>query len=158
MLKIVTGASEPILRKVIQPVTVFDGKLKNIAEEMIETMSAPDPNSDVVGIGLAANQVGLDMRLMIVTLNIETKKKQRIVVMVNPEIIEMSEKTVFMEEGCLSLPGESGKVMRPSKLKLRWQNLDGNWAERKFEGWDARVIQHEVDHLNGILFTDYLKK
>ena len=156
MLKIVTGAETSILRKTVDPVTVFDEKLKETAEQMIDVMLAPAIDTDVVGIGIAANQVGLDMRIMIVTLNIETKKKQKVVVMVNPEIIEESKQECVMEEGCLSLPGESGKVRRPSKLKLKWQNLEGNWAERKFDGWDARVIQHEIDHLNGILFTDIL--
>ena len=156
MLKIVTGDDKPILRKTIQAVTVFDEDLARTADEMIETMLAPMEDSDVVGIGLAANQVGIDKRMAIVTLNIDTKKKHKIVTMVNPEIIESTKQEVSMEEGCLSLPGESGKVSRPSKIKLKWQNINGNWSEKKFDGWDARVIQHEIDHLNGVLFTDYL--
>ena len=156
MYDLVTGADKPILRKVLEPVTDFDTGLGTIIDTMEETMLHPDPKTGVSGVGLAANQVGLDMRLMLVMMNVGTKKDQRVVAMVNPEITDYSNHEVVMEEGCLSLPGEYGKVARPSKVQVKWQNEQGHWCEKKFDGWDARIIQHEYDHLNGKLFTDYL--
>lgn len=155
MLKIVTGADTPILRTVCKPVTEFDEKLFDILTEM-ENCMLGDQEGGVTGIGLAANQVGLDMRAMLVTFNVENHKNQKIVAMINPEIIEESEHQVVMEEGCLSLPETFGKVKRPSKIKARWQNEKGNWCEKKLTGWDARIFLHELDHLNGKMFIDYL--
>ena len=136
--------------------TVFDEKLKKTVDAMIATMLSPD-QGDVTGIGLAANQVGLLDRIMIVTLNVNTKKDHKVVAMINPEIVWESEDKVVMEEGCLSLPKTFGKVIRPAKIKVKWQNVDGNVCEKKLASWDARIFQHEYDHLEGVLFIDYLK-
>ncbi|PID70435.1 peptide deformylase [bacterium DOLZORAL124_38_8] len=157
MMEIITGADTKILRTVCQKVTSFDDELKNTAKEMVETMLG-DQEGNVTGIGLAANQVGINKRIIIVTFNLESRKNQKIVTMVNPEIIETSQQTVSMEEGCLSLPETFGNVTRPKKVKAKWQNLEGNWCEKKLDGWDARVFLHELDHLNGKLFIDYLEK
>lgn len=157
-LPIVTGDEQPILRKVITPVTEFDEKLLQRVQDMAETMTTPEPGSSVRGVGLAANQVGIDQRIILITLNIDTRKEQRILAMINPEILELSGHEVWMEEGCLSLPGQYAKVKRPSKVCVRWQNEKGEWCERKFDGWDARIFLHEYDHLEGKLFTDYLTK
>lgn len=156
-MKIVTGETTPILRTVCKPVEVFDDALKNLARETEETMLAEDPETEVKGVGLAAPQVGIDARMMLVTLNVGTQKKHKVIAMVNPEIVELSDKTVEMEEGCLSLPGVFEKIRRSSKVRARWQNLDGNWCEKKFSAWDARIFLHEYDHLEGVLLTDYLK-
>jgi peptide deformylase len=155
-LTLVTGADKPILRTICKHVEIFDEALYDTVEDMVETMMG-DQAGGVRGIGLAANQVGIDARIMIVTFNLDKKEKNhRPVAMINPEILETSESTCVMEEGCLSLPEKFGKVRRPAKLKIRWQNVDGNWAEKKISGWDARVFLHELDHLDGKLFIDYL--
>lgn len=155
MLKIVTGADTPILRTVCKPVEKFDEDLTKILLEMEDTMLG-DQEGGATGIGLAANQVGLDIRAMLVTFNVGKKKNQKVVAMINPEIIQSSDQKVSMEEGCLSLPNTFGNVTRPAKIKARWQNVSGNWCEKKLEGWDARIFLHELDHLDGKLFTDYL--
>ena len=155
MFDIVTGEDQKILHTVCAPVTVFDERLESLVQEMIDTMTAPDPDTEVVGIGLAANQVNVNARVMLITLNVGTKKEHKVLPMINPEIIEMSPKKVWMEEGCLSLPGMFGRVERPSKVKVCWQNVEGNMCEKKFEAWDARIFLHEYDHLEGKLFIEY---
>ncbi len=154
MLKIITGADKPILRQVLTPVKVFDEELAQTVDEMVDTMLGPQ-TGEVVGVGLAANQVGIDARIMIVTFNVSTRKERKVVAMINPEIVSQSKNTCWMDEGCLSLPGVFGQVERPSKLKVKWQNVAGNWCEKKIDKWDARIFLHELDHLDGKLFTDY---
>ncbi len=158
MLKIQTGENNAILRTKCNLVKKFDESLLKTIKDMEETMLAPDENNKVRGVGLAANQVGINQQIILITLNINTRKDHKILCLINPEIVETSSQTITMEEGCLSLPGVYGHVRRPSKVKVRWQNTQGNWCEKKFEKWDARVFLHEYDHLQGILFTDYLKK
>ncbi len=157
MFQIQLGENNHILRTVCTPVEKFDDALRMFAEEMEETMLETNGSVDPQGVGLAAPQVGVTKRLLLVTLNLHTRKRRKVVAMANPEILELSEKKVVLEEGCLSLPKIFGKVSRPAKVLVRWQNLEGNWCERKLERWDARIFLHENDHLNGILFTDYLK-
>jgi peptide deformylase len=156
MFKIETGADNKILRTVADKVIHFDKKLKKTVKEMLETMLAPDPKTKVVGIGLAAPQVGILKRIIIVSFNVNTNKELKTVIMINPEILDISDQTCVLEEGCLSLPEKFEKVRRPSKVKIRWQNLEGKWAEKKLDKWDARVFLHEYDHLEGKLFIDYL--
>jgi len=155
ILDIVTGQSEVVLRAKAQPVEHFDADLQKFVDDMVETMLSPGQGDDVKGIGLAANQVGVLQRVMIVTFNVNTKKKHKIVPMINPEIVEYGKSEITYEEGCLSLPGEYGNVRRPAKIKARWQTPEGNWAEKKLDGWDARIFLHEYDHLDGKLFIDY---
>ncbi len=157
MLDIQTGETNIILRTKCEPVKIFDNSLAEFITQMEETMLSEDLNTGVKGVGLAGNQVGEGKRILLITQNVGTKKETKVLAMVNPEIIECSPKEVFMEEGCLSLPGEFGKVSRPVKVKAKWQNTEGNWCEKKLEKWDARIFLHEHDHLEGILFTDYLK-
>lgn len=155
ILDIVTGADTAVLREVAQPVTKFDASLKKLVDDMIETMLSPGQGDDVKGIGIAANQVGELKRIMIVTFNVHTTKKHKVVAMINPEIVEYGKADISYEEGCLSLPGQYGQVTRPAKVKARWQNIEGNWCEKKLDGWDARIFLHEYDHLEGVLFIDY---
>ncbi len=155
MLTILTGSDNKILRSTAIPVTKFDQKLQDTADAMIDTMLNPEGLS-VCGIGIAANQVGILEQIMIVTFNVETNKEPKIVAMINPEVVSFSKNEIVMEEGCLSLPQTYGKVSRPAKVHVRWQNLEGNWCEKKLDKWDARVFQHEYDHLHGKLFIDYL--
>lgn len=157
MLTILTGKDNKILRTPAQKVETFDDKLKDTVALMEETMRAPE-GQDVTGIGLAAPQVGIGQQIILVTQNLESRKNQKIIVMINPEILEQSEATTTKEEGCLSLPGAYGRVTRPAKVKVCWQNLEGHTCERKFDKWDARIFLHEYDHLHGTLFIDYLSK
>lgn len=155
ILDIVTGQDNPVLRAKAKPVRKFDKDLEKLVDDMTETMLNPGQGEEVTGIGLAANQVGILQRVMIVTFNVHTKKKHKIVPMINPEILECGPAEVTYEEGCLSLPGKYGAVTRPAKVKVRWQNLEGNSCEKKLDGWDARIFLHEHDHLDGKLFIDY---
>lgn len=157
MLTILTGKDNKILRTPAKKVAVFDEQLTDTVEMMIDTMLNPD-GQEVTGIGIAAPQVGIGQQIIIVTLNVNSKKDGKIVAMINPEIIEIADTTSNYEEGCLSLPGAYGRVERPAKVKVKWQNVKGNWCERKFDKWDARVFLHEHDHLLGKLFIDYLSK
>lgn len=156
MFKIETGEENDVLRSVAAPVSVFDSDLEKLVSEMEETMMAPDPKTEVKGVGLAANQVGVLRRVILIALNLNTKKDTKILPMINPEILKISSNEVVMEEGCLSLPGEYGKVKRAAKVWVRWQNVRGDFCEKKFEQWDARIFLHEFDHLEGRLFVDYL--
>ncbi|MCK5460724.1 peptide deformylase [Candidatus Gracilibacteria bacterium] len=156
MYEIQTGKDNKILRTVAIPVEVFDEELKKIVDQMEETMKTPDPKTKIKGIGLAANQVGILKRIIIVTFNVENSKRQKVIPMINPEILEISLKQKTLEEGCLSLPDQFAKISRPSKVKIRWQNLKGHLCEKRLEKWAARVFLHEYDHLEGKLFIDYL--
>jgi peptide deformylase len=158
MLHIQTGETNEILRTKCEPVTEFDSALVTLIKEMEETMLSEDPKTGVKGVGLAGNQVGEGKRILLITQNVCTRKDHKVLAMVNPEILELSKKEVTMEEGCLSLPEQFAKISRPAKVKVRWQNVEGNWCEKKLVKWDARIFLHEYDHLEGVLFTDYLKE
>lgn len=151
MLKVVKGENKKILRTVCDPVVEFNDALKDLAFEMIETMKDPD----APGIGIAAPQVGVDARVFIVTLGIE-KKQERDYVMINPEVLSESGEVAVAEEGCLSLPGLYGNVLRPTSIKVKFQDIKGKFKEMDLHDLDARVFLHELDHLNGVLFIDKL--
>jgi len=157
MRKIEIGEKNPILRKNLQKVENFDEKLRTKIDEMIAAMCTPN-EKNISGVGLAANQIGIDAQILVFFVNYKTKKKQKILEMVNPEILEFSPQKILLEEGCLSLPEIYKKIWRPEKVRVRWQNARGNFCEKKFSGWDARIFLHEFDHLRGKLFVDYLKK
>jgi peptide deformylase len=142
---------DPILRKRAPEVHDFDQQLREEAEAMIETMDRE------AGVGLAALQVGIEKRLLIaVQMKDPDDSDAEPVVMVNPEILERSPETWEYEEGCLSIPGIRGDVTRPERVKVRYQDLDGKSHTIDIEGMFARVVQHEIDHLDGKLFIDYL--
>ena len=107
------------------------------------------------GIGLAAPQIGVNKRVIVVDETTE-EHGQYAHLMVNPKITWKSEEKVSLDEGCLSCPGENGEVSRPKEIKLTFQNKDGKYKKWKLDGIAARVVQHEIDHLEGILFVDYL--
>jgi peptide deformylase len=140
---------DPVLRTKTRPVTEFGPALARLAANMIETMVAAP------GIGLAAPQVGAEVRMAVVDLSVGEDPAQ-LHVLVNPEIAwrEGLETDV---EGCLSLPGISDKVDRPTAVRVRAADLAGRQFELSAEGWLARAVCHEVDHLDGILFTDHLR-
>lgn len=140
---------DPVLRKKAALVTDFDEKLARLAEEMIATMAAAN------GVGLAANQVGATQRLFVMdTAGFELSGKPFAVV--NPEIVFRSLEEAVEEEGCLSIPGVYAEVGRPKTVKLVGQNLKGEKMELEASDMVARIICHEVDHLNGVLFIDHL--
>jgi len=142
---------DPILRKKCEPLEKVDNEIRKLMKDMIETMyKAP-------GIGLAAIQIGILKRIVVIDIEKEEEKKNPLF-FVNPEIIYRSKNTSIYEEGCLSLPGQFAEIERPSECTLRYIDYDGKEQELKAEGLLATCIQHEVDHLNGILFIDYLSK
>jgi peptide deformylase len=141
---------DPVLAKRGAPVTLFDDKLKTLVEEMFESMYAAQ------GIGLAAPQIGLSQRLTVIDTSFKKNPEDK-VVLINPEIIER-EGEQYEEEGCLSLPDIRDKVKRAAKVKVRAQNTDGAWFEIEGEELLSRAFQHEIDHLDGVLFIDRLSR
>ena len=141
---------DPVLAKPGEPVTVFDDNLKTLVEEMFESMYAAQ------GIGLAAPQIGLSQRLTVIDVSFKKNPDEK-VVLINPEIIER-EGEQYEEEGCLSLPEIREKVKRAARVKVRAQNTDGEWFEIEGEELLARAFQHEIDHLDGVLFIDRLSR
>ena len=138
----------PVLRQKVETVTSFDDSLKELASDLAETMY------DAPGAGLAANQIGVCLRVVVVDVSAGKEDKKHLV-LVNPEIIE-KEGCQIDEEGCLSVIDLTANVERYRKLLIRAQDLDGKSWEFPAEDFFARVIQHELDHLNGILFIDHL--
>ena len=126
-------------------------ELQELASAMIRTMHAAN------GIGLAANQVGVLKRVFVMDCSDQEEPGQPIVLF-NPEIIWESEDSIEMQEGCLSFPNLFADVTRPSRVRVRYLDLDGNPAEREFDDMWARCAQHEIDHLNGILFVDRISR
>ncbi len=157
MLTIETGETNKILRSHCRVVTEFDAELSKFIHEMEKTMLMEDPETGIRGVGLAANQVGDMRQIIVITFNVGEKKEQKVVPMVNPKITWTSPQTVSIEEGCLSLPGVFERVTRPARIQAQWQDVKGNWHEKKLGKWDARILLHERDHLDGKLFTDYKK-
>lgn len=150
-LPVTKGADNTILRAVSAPVKKIDKKLKKLVQDMCDTMM------DLNGVGIAAPQVGVNLQLALARLNVDTKH-ETLLVLINPEIVEFEEHTLDMEEGCLSLPGKWGSVPRYASLTVVFQNLKGDKQTLYLEEFNARIIQHEVDHLNGKLFIDRCKK
>jgi len=146
-LTIQTGANNPILRTVSKDIKKFDASLKKFAKEMKITMIEDD------GLGLAAPQVGKNIRMVMVTLNYKTKQ-QVVTTMVNPKIISHGDETAIAEEGCLSLPNIYEKVERFVEIILEFMNLDGSKQVLALDDLNARVVQHEIDHLDAVLFID----
>ena len=135
---------DPVLRELSKEVTEITDETRKILDEMVETMREES------GVGLAANQVGLTQRFFVCEVEGNVKK------IINPEIIEFSEEEIEMEEGCLSIPGIYKRVKRPEKIKVKYLNEKGEKIEEELDGIWARVFQHELDHLNGVLFIDKL--
>jgi len=142
---------DPILRRRAMDVRTFDQSLAEVAAQLLEAMERED------GVGLAAPQVGLDLRLLVALAMREPGDEEaQPVIMVNPEILERSHDTWVYEEGCLSIPGIRGDVTRPLTIKVRYQDVHGKEHTVETEGMFARILQHEIDHLDGKLFIDYL--
>jgi peptide deformylase len=142
---------DPILREKSKTLEKVDNELRKLLDDMIETMYAAP------GIGLAAVQVGILKRLIVIDIS-KDKEKKNPLFLINPEIISRSKKTSIYEEGCLSLPGHFAEIERPAECQIKFINYDGKEKELNADGLLATCIQHEIDHLNGILFVDYLSK
>ena len=169
-IRTIIEAPDPTLKQVSAPVETFDAELKTLVEDMFETMY------DASGIGLAAIQVGVPQRVLVIDLqepdmdaepehcddhgcgheHRPVKNDPR--VFINPEILDPSPDLNTYQEGCLSVPEIYAEVDRPRTCRVRWQDLDGNLHEEAMEGLLATCIQHEMDHLNGILFIDHLSR
>ncbi|MFV2053986.1 peptide deformylase [Aliiroseovarius sp. YM-037] len=142
---------DPRLKKVAAPIDGVTDDLRALANDMLETMY------DAPGIGLAAPQVGVSQRLIVLDCVKDPEAEPQPTVMFNPEVIwESDEKNVY-EEGCLSIPEQFAEIERPAEVAVRWIDIDGDKQEAEFDALWATCVQHEIDHLNGVLFIDYLK-
>ena len=137
---------DSILRKKTTNIEKFNDNLKSLINEMIDTMHKED------GIGLAAPQVGIEKSILVIDIS-SIDDTEKPTAFINPKIIETSGEAVY-EEGCLSIPGVREEVSRPEEITLKYQDSEGKIYNEKFSGWKSRVLQHEIDHLNGILFVD----
>lgn len=156
--KIVT-LPEPVLRRKAKTVTTFDKNLQTTIDDMVETMR------EAPGVGLAAPQIGLSERLIVVEYyekeEDEVKAEEageeipkKVWAVLNPEIVKASEEKIMGVEGCLSIPNLVGEVERHLEIQVKGVNRHGKPMKIKAKGWLARIFQHEIDHLNGVLFTD----
>ena len=142
---------DPILRKKSKTLEKVDDELRKLLDDMLETMySAP-------GIGLAAVQVGILKRLIVIDIS-KDKEKKNPFFLINPEIIYKSKNSSIHEEGCLSLPGYFAEIERPAECQVKYIDYHGEKKEIKASGLLSTCIQHEIDHLDGVLFIDYLSK
>ena len=150
---------DPVLRQISKPVETFDDELKALVADMFETMyEAP-------GIGLAAVQVGVPIRLLVIDRqepadagDPESPALRDPRVFINPEVLWHSDSEVPYTEGCLSVPEQYAEVMRPDRIRARWQDETGKAHEEEIDGLLAVCLQHEMDHLNGVLFIDHLSR
>jgi len=146
---------EACLKQAAKPVRIFDDpELKVLVEDMLETMY------DAPGVGLAAPQVGVSLRVAVTDVDWKSAEdgKREHKIWINPEFLWKSDETEVTEEGCLSLPDIYGDVERPRAVRLRWYDLQGQKHEQDFEGFQAVALQHEFDHLDGIVFIDYFSR
>ncbi len=142
---------DPVLKQTAQPVGAVDDDVRRQMDRMLQTMYAAP------GIGLAANQVGLLNRVLVMDLSRrEEEEEARPFFMANPEIVWESEEISVMEEGCLSIPQQYAEVQRPAKVRVSYLDYHGQPDELYAEGLLSHCVQHEIDHLNGVLFIDYL--
>lgn len=170
-IRTIIETPDPLLKQISAPVEKFDDELKTLVSDMFETMY------DAPGIGLAAIQVGVPLRVLVIDLQPEdpdaepevctahgghhhthqpTKREPR--VFINPEILDHSEEQTIYSEGCLSVPEIYAEVERPSRIRARWQDLEGSTHEEDMDDLMAICLQHEMDHLEGILFIDHLSR
>lgn len=141
---------DPRLKKLCDPVARITPDLETLADDMLATMY------DAPGIGLAAPQIGQTIRMFVADPRRDPDEAPNPLVLINPEITWSSEEQSSYDEGCLSIPDQFADVTRPAQVKMRWLGLDGKTHEQEFDGLAATCVQHELDHLNGILFIDHL--
>lgn len=152
LLPIIT-VPNPVLKEIARPIETISAAIKQQAADMIETMY------DAPGLGLAANQVGQLNRMFVMDVNYRKDPATRNpIVMMNPEIVWRSEDLSVMEEGCLSIPQQYAEVERPRTVRVKYIDLNGQIQEMEGSDLTSHCIQHELDHLNGVLFIDYLSR
>ncbi len=152
LLPIIT-VPNPVLKEIARPIETISAAIKQQAADMIETMY------DAPGLGLAANQVGQLNRMFVMDVNYRKDPATRNpIVMMNPEIVWRSEDLSVMEEGCLSIPQQYAEVERPRTIRVKYIDLNGQIQEMEGSDLTSHCIQHELDHLNGVLFIDYLSR
>ncbi|MBB4230478.1 peptide deformylase [Rhizobium mongolense] len=142
---------DPVLRQVSKPIERVDADLKRLADDMLETMY------DAPGIGLAAIQVGVPRRILVIDVSREGEEKQP-QVFINPKIVRSSDERSVYEEGCLSIPDYYAEVERPATVSVEYLDRDGKEQTVEADGLLATCLQHEIDHLNGVLFIDYISR
>lgn len=153
-LRTIVTLPDPVLRRKAHPVTKFDKDLHTLIDDMVETMR------EAPGVGLAAPQIGLSERLLVVEYYMREEDEdneeapRKVWAIINPEIVKASEEMVMGVEGCLSIPGLVGEVERHEGVLVKGLNRHGKPMKVKAKGWLARIFQHEIDHLNGVLFPD----
>lgn len=151
MIRPILQLPDPVLRRVSTPVAKIDDQIKKLIDDMFETMY------DAPGIGLAAVQIGVAKRVVTIDAT-RGEEEKKPMVFINPEIISASEETDVKEEGCLSIAEYYEEVERPTAVKVRYMDEKGKTHELDAEGLLARALQHEIDHLNGVLFIDHISK
>ena len=144
-------APDSRLNQISKKVEIIDDSIISFLDEMLECMYQNN------GIGLAAPQVGILKRLVVIDCS-DNKHLKKALKFINPEITKLSKNISEFEEGCLSLPSQYAKVLRPSEITLKYRNIEGLICESKFSGLEATCIQHEIDHLDGKLFVDHISK
>jgi peptide deformylase len=149
-------APDPVLRQVSTPVEAITAEIQTLIDDMFETMY------DAPGIGLAAVQVGVPKRILVIDLQDPEEEgaepARNPMVFINPEILSAAETIVPYQEGCLSVPDQYAEVERPDAVRARWLDRDGKVHEEELDGLLATCLQHEMDHLEGILFIDHLSR
>ncbi|MBP2235821.1 peptide deformylase [Sinorhizobium kostiense] len=142
---------DPVLRQVSTPVEAIDDDVRRLADDMLETMY------DAPGIGLAAIQIGVPKRLLVLDVTKESEER-RPLVFINPEIVRSSDERSVYEEGCLSIPDYYAEVERPAAITVEYLDREGKKQAVEADGLLATCLQHEIDHLNGVLFIDHISK
>jgi peptide deformylase len=142
---------DPLLRQVSKPIERVDSDLQRLADDMLETMY------DAPGIGLAAIQIGVARRMLVIDVAREGEEKQPLV-FINPEIVSSSDERSVYEEGCLSIPDYYAEVERPATVGVKYLDRDGKEQTMEADSLLATCLQHEIDHLNGVLFIDYISR
>jgi peptide deformylase len=142
---------DPLLRQVSKPIERVDAETKRLAQDMLDTMY------DAPGIGLAAVQIGVERRMLVIDVSREDEERTPLV-FINPEILTSSDDRSVYEEGCLSIPDYYAEVERPAKVTVKYIDRDGKNQMVEAEGLLATCLQHEIDHLNGVLFIDHISR
>jgi len=142
---------DPLLRQASKPIERIDIETHRLADDMLETMY------DAPGIGLAAVQIGVARRMLVIDVSREGEEKQPLV-FINPEIVTSSDDRSVYEEGCLSIPDYYAEVERPARVTVKYLDRDGKEQLTEADGLLATCVQHEIDHLNGVLFIDYISR
>lgn len=151
-LKEIITIPDPVLRENCSPIEDITPELKTLMQDMLETMY------DAPGVGLAAPQINIPIRLIVMDAAQKEDDEKEPIIMINPKILSSSDEFSLYEEGCLSIPEYFAEIERPAIVKVGYRDEEGKEQERECEGLLGTVVQHEIDHLDGVLFIDYLSK